>query len=215
MQGSRNAIDDERRAFALPGGSHDHTLRVLSIALPFAIGLMAAIMLLDPLRHRPEVSLLIDRHKVPSVGKRFAVASASYRGRDARGRTFSISVENAEQETLSPPIVRMTGLIAAIDLESGPAKVTALSGDYDYAENTLQIPGQAVFVAPDDLKLTSSRTAIDLRAQRVVASGPVAGKTAIGTFSADAMELDLEGRTMALIGRARLRMISREKDNGP
>lgn len=138
MQGSRNAIDDERRAFALPGGSHDHTLRVLSIALPFAI-----------------------------------------------------------------------------DLESGPAKVTALSGDYDYAENTLQIPGQAVFVAPDDLKLTSSRTAIDLRAQRVVASGPVAGKTAIGTFSADAMELDLEGRTMALIGRARLRMISREKDNGP
>jgi len=168
-------------------------------------------LLLEPLRHRPEVSLLIDRHKVPSIDKRFAVAGASYRGRDDRGRSFSISVENAEQEALSIPIVHMTGLIAAIELADGSASVTASSGDYDYRQNFLQIPGEAVLVAPNSLELSARRLAIDLRAQHVVATGPVAGRTAIGTFRADALDLDLESRTVALIGRARLRMIPCKK----
>jgi hypothetical protein len=47
-------IRDKRRHFATPGGFHDKLISFLAKALPAAIGLVAAVMILSPLSPRGE-----------------------------------------------------------------------------------------------------------------------------------------------------------------
>ena len=77
-------IRNKRRAFATPGGFHDRLIGLLVKALPAAIGLIAAVMVLTPLFQRGEISFLLDRNKVAVTDKRLAVSQAMYRGEDNR-----------------------------------------------------------------------------------------------------------------------------------
>jgi len=47
---------------------------------------------------------------------------------------------------------------------------------------------------------------LDLKSQVVTGSGGVSGSAPSGTFSADQVRVDLENRSVALNGRAHLRM---------
>jgi lipopolysaccharide export system protein LptC len=47
---------------------------------------------------------------------------------------------------------------------------------------------------------------VDLRARRITGSGGIQGTVPAGTFSANAIVADLNARTVALDGNARLRM---------
>ena len=53
-------IQDRRRHFAAPGGSHDRLIGFLAKALPAAIGIVVAVMILSPLSPRGEVGFLLD-----------------------------------------------------------------------------------------------------------------------------------------------------------
>ena len=62
LQGAQ--IRNRRRLLAAPGGSHDRMVAFLGKALPTAIGLVAAVMIIVPLSPRGEISFLLDRNKV-------------------------------------------------------------------------------------------------------------------------------------------------------
>ncbi len=55
-------------------------------------------------------------------------------------------------------------------------------------------------------QMSASNVSIDLKGRRVVGTGGVAGTIPAGTFSAERIVADLSERTVALDGRARLRM---------
>jgi lipopolysaccharide export system protein LptC len=206
MTQAADQIRDERRHWAAPGGMHDKLVRFLAVALPGAIGVVAAVMILAPLSPRGEVSFLLDRNKVETVNERLRVLNAAYRGEDDKGRSFILTAGSAVQETARVPLVSMSGLVARIDLSEGPAELTTPDATYDYSAEVVRATGPINFVAADGYRLSTSAVAIDLNTRRVTGSGGVSGAVPAGTFSADRIVADLGERTVTLDGHARLRM---------
>ncbi len=206
MTEAADRIRNQRRQWAAPGGSHDRLIRILARWLPGAVGVVAAAMLLGPLFPRGEISFLLDRNKVATTEDRLVVEQAMYRGEDNEGRPFTVTAASAVQVSAADPVVRMKGLVARILMSDGPAELAAQGGSYDYDRAAVDVDGPVTFTAADGYRMTTGHVAIDLKGQRVVGRGGVNGAIPAGTFSAERLVADLNARTIALEGRARLVM---------
>lgn len=206
MTQQADQIRDRRRHFALPGGSHDRLVRFLARALPAGIGAVFAVMIVAPLFPRGEISFLLDRNKVAVTQERLRIEHAMYRGEDGQGRPFSVTAGDAVQRSAKVQVVEMNDLAARILLKDGPAELKAQDGRYDLSQNAILVRGPVDFRAADGYRMTTNDVRIDLKRQRVTGAGGVAGAVPSGTFSAQRIEADLEERTVALQGRARLTM---------
>ncbi len=206
MTAQAEIIRDRRRHFAAPGGSHDRLIRFLATALPGAVGVIAAVMILAPLSPRGEISFLLDRNKVAVTNERLRVANALYRGEDDKGRAFSVSAGSAVQASGAEPVVRMDQLVARILLDEGLATLSAGGGVYDFDAERVSASGPVVFATADGYRMTTSSVSIDLKSRMVVGAGGVSGAIPAGTFSADRIIADLGERSITLDGNARLQM---------
>lgn len=206
MTEAADRIRNERRQWAAPGGSHDRLIQVLARWLPGAVGVVAAAMILGPMFPRGEISFLLDRNKVATTEDRLVVANAMYRGEDDEGRPFTVTAANAVQVSAADPVVRMKGLVARLLMKDGPAELAAQGGSYDYDREAVDVEGPVTFTAADGYRMTTGHVAIDLNGQRVLGDGGVNGAIPAGTFSADRLVADLNARTIALEGNARLVM---------
>lgn len=196
----------KRQHFAAPGGSHDKLVHFLARALPMAVGVIAALMIITPLSPRGEISFLLDRNKVAMIDERLSVDNAMYRGQDNRGRPFSLTAGEAVQRSSSEGIVRMNDLIARIVLPEGPARIAADAGAYDIDEEVMQVIGPLRLTAADGYRMLANDVSVNLETKRMTGTGGVEGAVPAGTFSADRIEADLAERTVTLIGNARLNM---------
>lgn len=206
MTAQAEIIRDRRRAFAAPGGSHDRLVKFLATWLPAAIGVIAAVMVLSPLAPRGEISFLLDRNKVAITTERLHVDKATYRGNDKDSRAFTVSANTAIQRSASDPIVELDELIANIQLKDGPASLTARDGTYNYHTEMVRVNGDVGFAAADGYRMVTRNVTVNLKTQMVTGSGGVRGSIPAGTFSADGIVANLDARTVALEGHARLRM---------
>jgi len=206
MSKQADQIRSRRRAFAAPGSSLERAVRVLAIALPALVGAVAAAMLIAPLGPRGEVSFLLDRNKVATADDRLRVDEAIYRGQDNSGRPFTLSAGEAVQRSASVPIVNLSDLTARMQLTEGPAVLTAPGGFYNIEDRQVAIEDTVNFAAADGYRIEARGVAIDLPNRRLVGSGGVEGAVPAGTFSASSLSADLDARTLALSGNARLRM---------
>ncbi len=200
-------VQDRRRRFAAPGGSHDRFIAFLSKALPAAIGLVAAIMVLSPLSPRGEIGFLLDRNEVAITKERIAVDSAMYRGKDTHGRAFRVLAGSAAQVSVDMPVVELDDLQAQLEMNDGPARISAPSGSYNYRTEQIIVAGPVVFSAADGYRMETKNVRIDLDAQVAVGAGGVSGAVPTGSFTADRIYADLRERNVRLEGNARLRMV--------
>lgn len=207
MSQQADEIRDRRRANAMPGSPLDKAVKVLAVSLPALIGAVAAAMLIAPLGPRGEVSFLLDRNKVDTAEDRLRVEDAMYRGRDDKGRPFALTAGGAVQRSASVPVVRLSDLTARMQLSEGPAVLLAPGGRYDIEDQVLAVDGMVRFGTADGYRMTVRNVSIDLPARTVVGSGGVQGAVPAGTFSANSIHADLDERTVALQGNARLRMV--------
>lgn len=207
MSEAAEVIRDQRRSWATPGGSHDKLVRTLAVILPGAVGVLAAVMILAPLKPRGEVSFLLDRNKVATTGERIKVADAMYRGTDDKGQPFRLTAGSAVQADARVPVVTMNQLMAELDLADGPARLAAPDGAYDFNAEQVKIAGPVVFTAADGYRMTVSNVSVDFKTRSLTGAGGVSGSIPAGTFSADRIVADFGERTIALDGRARLRMV--------
>lgn len=196
----------ERQQFAAPGGSHDRMVKFLAAALPMAVGVVAALMVITPLSPRGEVSFLLDRKKVDVIDERLRADRALYRGVDDKGRPFSLTAGEAVQRSSAEGIVRLRDLAARLLLPEGPAQIVAAAGQYDLASDRVDVPDTVRFTAADGYAMQLDGVTVDLPQRTVTGAGGVSGTVPAGTFSANRLEVDLDGRTVSLIGNARLRM---------
>ena len=196
-----------RQHFAAPGGSHDRLVKFLATALPMAVGVVAALMVITPLSPRGEVSFLLDRKKVAVIDERLRADKALYRGTDDKGRPFSLTAGEAVQRSSAEGIVRMKDLAAQILLPQGPAQIVARGGEYDLGSDQVTVPDTVRFTAADGYAMQLEGVVVDLPRRIITGAGGVSGIVPAGNFSADRLEVDLDGRTVSLIGNARLRMI--------
>lgn len=201
------ALRTERQRFAAPGGAHDRLVKVLAAALPMAVGVVAALMVITPLSPRGEVSFLLDRKKVAVIDERLRADKALYRGLDDKGRPFSLTAGEAVQRSSAEGVVRLKDLAASLLLPEGPARLLAASGRYDLSSDRVVIPETVRFTAADGYAMQLGGVTVDLPRRTVTGAGGVSGTVPAGSFSADRLEADLAARTVSLIGNARLRMV--------
>lgn len=207
MTVAADTIRTQRRSFAAPGGFHDRLVHFLARGLPALVGALLAIMVITPLSPRGEISFLLDRRKVAMVNERMQVSSAMYRGQDDEGRNFSITAGSAVQRTKAQPLIELDQLTARIMLDNGPALLTAGRGNYDFGKEIVDIAGPINVQTSDGYRMTATNVDIDLGIKTLKSRGPVEGRIPAGTFSADRINADLNERTVALEGNARLRMV--------
>jgi lipopolysaccharide export system protein LptC len=198
---------DSRVVWARPGSPHDRVVRLAGIVLPVAIGVLAAILVIAPLLKRSEVSFLLSKDKVSIAPERMRVSQALYRGQDAKGHPFSLSAGGAVQKTSKNPVVQMMDLAARINLDDGPAVLRTANANYDMDRETVAVPGGLIFESADGYRLTTRNVGLDLKARSLKSMAPVEGRMPLGTFSADSLRADLNARTVALDGRARLHIV--------
>jgi lipopolysaccharide export system protein LptC len=200
------ALRSRRQHFAAPGGAHDRLVGFLARALPMAVGVVAALMIISPLSPRGEVSFLLDRNKVALIDERLSVDNAMYRGRDDTGRPFSLMAGEAVQRSSIEGLVRMQDLVAQMVLVDGPARLSARGGVYDIDAETVAVDGPVRLTANDGYTMIASGVAVDLKAREMRGDQGVTGEVPAGTFSARSMRADLSARRLMLEGDARLTM---------
>ena len=201
------ALRSRRQHFAAPGGSHDRLVGFLARALPMAVGIVAALMVITPLSPRGEVSFLLDRNKVALIDERLSVDNAMYRGRDNQGRPFSLMAGEAVQRSSIEGLVRMQDLVAQMVLSDGPARLSAEGGTYDIDAETVTVNGPVRLTASDGYTMTADGVSVDLKARMMRGDAGVSGEVPAGTFSARSIRADLGARALVLDGDARLTMI--------
>jgi len=195
-----------RQQWALPGGSHDRTVRLLKRALPGAVAVLALFLISAPFAMQNEVSFLLDKREVDLAGERLKVREALYRGQDSKGRPFSIRAGSAVQKTSREPVVEMKDLSARILMKDGPAVLTANTGRYYMETEKVGVTGPVQFDSAGGYRLTTRDVEIDLKKRNMASQGAVHGRMPLGTFSASHFYADLKGRTVTLQGNARLRI---------
>ncbi|APE27316.1 hypothetical protein [Aurantiacibacter gangjinensis] len=206
MTAAADRMRTKRQAFAAPGSSLDRIVRLLAVGLPALVGVVAAMMLITPLSPRGEISFLLDRNKVAIADDRMRVDDAMYRGSDAQGRPFSLVAGEAVQRSNTVPLVEMQELTARIVLSGGPAVLSAPQGTYAIDEEQIGIPGMLQFTAADGYEIAARNVTVDLPSQTLLGNGRISGVIPAGVFSANSIRADLENRTIALVGNARLTM---------
>jgi lipopolysaccharide export system protein LptC len=193
-----------KRGWARPGGAHDWLMRFLKIVLPAGVGLLLAYLLLSPLSKEKEISFLLDKNKVDQARERLKMQSAEYRGLDDKGRAFSIQAAQAVQAKSSVPVVEIGGMAARIQLDEGPATITADHARYNMETQKVDVVGPIMFTAADGYRLETRDVALDLNKHVAVSGGGVEGRMRLGRFSAGGMTVDLPQRRVVLTGRPRL-----------
>ena len=206
MTAKAEQIRRRRRAAAVPDSQHDHVVRALAVGLPGVVGAILAAMLVLPLFPKNEVSFLLDRNRVAMTEDRLAVASASYRGQDNRGRAFTVNAGSAVQHSSAVPVVEMRALNAHMQLSDGSADAVAPTGAYHINTDQLMLGGPVRVTTTTGYALQTSAVELDLKARRAFGEGGVSGQLATGPFSADRISADLEARTVTLDGHVHLTM---------
>jgi lipopolysaccharide export system protein LptC len=193
-----------KRGWAAPGGLHDWLMRFLKVVLPAGVGLLLAYLLLSPLSKEKEISFLLDKNKVDTARERLKTQKAEYRGLDDQGRAFSIQAAQAVQAKSSDPVVDIGGMSARIQLEEGPATITADRARYNMDTQKVDVLGPILFTAADGYRLETRDVALDLNKHTAVSGGGVEGRMRLGRFTAGGMTVDLPQRRVVLTGRPRL-----------
>ncbi len=200
---------DKRLRWARPGSGHDRNVGVARVALPAAVGALAAVLAIAPLAKRQEVSFVLAKDKVAMATERMRVTRASYRGEDDKGQPFELSAGSAVQATSKTPVVQLGAMAARLNLANGPATLVAPRARYDMDAETLQVDGPMTFTAADGYRIATSNVGANLNTRTLASDAPVQGQMPLGSFTAGSLRADLGTRVVSLSGGARLRIVQR------
>lgn len=198
---------DERKRWAVPGGSHDRIIRWLRMLLPMGIGALVAFMSIAPLTVAGDMSFVLDKNKVEVAKERLRVTEALYRGEDAKGQRFALHAGSAVQATSREPIVRLQDLSASLSAREGPALLRADRARYDMDKEAVMVDGPVTYQSADGYRLITRDVNIDLKSRTLASDGPVEGRMPLGTFSGGRISADLPARIVRLTGRTRLHIV--------
>lgn len=190
--------------WARPGGGHDRLIRLLAWALPSAIGVIAAFLVMAPLTMKRELGFTLQRGEIERVPERLCAADATYRGLNDDGRPFLLRGESAIQSAAGEQLVALEGLYGQLATRDGLARVTAPHAQFRPDDRHVLVDGPLSLQLGPESRLTTSDVDIDLNATTAQSRASVIGQVPLGTFSANRMSVDLDERHVVLQGRARL-----------
>lgn len=200
MSDAANLQRERAQHWAEPGGRHDKLVRTLKVALPVAVGVVAAVFLALPLTDKQEVSFILDKKDVGRAEERMKIEAARYSGTDDKGQPFVLNAARAVQQTSDVPVVDIIGVRARLGLAQGPATLEALRGRYNLDRQQVAVNGPVRLSGPEGEQLFTRDVLVDLRSRQVRSTGQISGRMPVGTFNAASLSADLGTRQVALNG---------------
>jgi lipopolysaccharide export system protein LptC len=191
----------------MKGSAHDRLIRWSKVALPSAVGVRIAILMLAPLDKKSDVSFILDKKKVDNAPEQMRVEQARYVGADNKGQQFTIVANRAIQRSSDVPIVDISGMFARLNLDQGPLLIGANKGRYNLDTQRVLIDGPVRVVGAGGYKLATRDVAVDLKQRQLASAGPVTGAMRLGQFQAGELHADLGSRTIVLDHGARLKIV--------
>ncbi len=209
LSGDARAERRRRRAWALPGSSHDRVIAVARVTLPAAVLILTLALAAAPITSGRDISFVLSKDRVTTAKERMRVTQALYRGEDSKGQPFQLNALSAVQQTSADPIVKLDTLSAKIRLPGGPATIVSPKGRYNLDNQRVALDGAVNFATADGYHLATHDVDLDMRTRRLASRNPVTGTMPLGTFSSDRMQADLDQKVVVLDGHARLHMTQR------
>ena len=196
-----------KQRWAEPGSGHDKIVRWTKIALPSAVGVLIAVLMLAPLDKKGDVSFILDKKKVQSAPERMRVEAARYTGTDEKGRQFVMTANRAIQRSSDTPLVDIRGMLAKLQLDQGPLLIAANQGRYNIDTQKVAIDGPVKVAGADGFRLKTGDVNVDLKQRQLASQGPAQGQMRLGQFRANHVRADLASHTVVLEGGARLKIV--------
>ena len=196
-----------KQRWAIPGSGHDRIVGWIKVALPSAVGILIAILMLAPLDKKSDVSFILDKNKAQHAPERMRVEAARYVGTDDKGRQFTVRADQAIQHSSDVPLVDIRGMFASLDLANGPLNIAANRGRYNIDAQRVAIDGPVAVAGPDGYRLATSNVLVDLKQRKLASAGAVSGAMRLGQFHAGHLSADLGERTISLSGGTRLKIV--------
>ena len=196
-----------RQHWAVPGSRHDRLVRFAKVALPSAVGVLLAVLMLAPFDKQGDASFILDKNQVDNAPERMRVEAARYVGVDNRGQKFLVEARSAIQRSSDVPVVDISGMLARLWLAQGPLTIVSNLARYNLEAQKIAVPGTVRVVGPDGYRLETRNVLVDLKRRRLTSAGPVAGAMRLGQFRAGSLTADLGERTVVLGGGARLKIV--------
>jgi lipopolysaccharide export system protein LptC len=196
-----------KQHWAEPGSGHDLIVRWTKIALPSAVGVFIAVLVLAPLDKKGDVSFILDKKKVQSAPERMRVEAARYTGTDDKGQQFFMTANRAIQRSSDTPLVDIRGMFARLNIEQGPMLIAANQGRYNIDTQRVAVDGAVKVAGANGFKLNTSNVVVDLKQRQLASQGPAQGAMRLGQFRANRIHADLSNRTVVLDGGARLKIV--------
>lgn len=201
--GAAQAAQARQRA-ALPGGGWDRLVAVAKVALPAAAAALLVAIVVWPLVSAREFSFLLAKDKVAMSKERLRTDTAVYRGETAAGDPFVIHAAGAVQRSSAVPVVELMALTADVGFSGGSAQVTAPGGRYEIDHDLLVVRGPVRMHSSTGYSLDGDEIRVSLLDRTVATDRPVRGTIPLGTFRADAMRGDIDGKRVRLTGATHL-----------
>ncbi|QMW24341.1 LPS export ABC transporter periplasmic protein LptC [Sandaracinobacteroides saxicola] len=198
---------NRRRVAAMPGGTRDRMVAVAKLGFPLAAIFVLGLLLALPLFNAQEFSFLLSKDSAGQANERMRIEQAMYRGETSDGKPFEISAADAVQKTSDTPVVMLKTLRARVQDNEGPATVTAPAGLYDMDSDVVEVSGPVKLDSASGFALDSDTVQVNLRGRTVTTKKPVTGRLPMGTFAANSLYADIQGKRVVLEGNARLRII--------
>lgn len=200
MSEAANLQRERAQSWAEPGSRHDKLIGTLKVALPAAVGVVAAIFLMLPLTKDQEVSFILDKKDVGRAEERMKIEAARYTGTDNEGQPFVLVADRAVQQTSDVPVVDISGMRARLGLSQGPATIQALQGRYDLDRQQVAVSGPVRVSGPEGEQLVTRDVLIDLKSRQVRSTGQINGRMPVGSFDAASLNADLGTKQVGLTG---------------
>jgi lipopolysaccharide export system protein LptC len=193
-----------RRAWAVPGSTHDRLVAVLRLVLPVVGIALALALALAPITSGREISFVLSKNRVSQAPERLRVSNATYRGSDNKGQPFALTARSAVQAHSADPVVKLQTLNARIGLSDGPATLTAPDGNYNTVSGQVALNGPVSYRAQGGDRIDTQNVDLDMKNKLLTSRSAVTGDTSLGRFAADRMQANLDDRVVVLTGHARL-----------
>jgi lipopolysaccharide export system protein LptC len=207
MADSGTARRAGKARWAQPGSAHDRLVGWSKVALPSAVGVLIAVLMLAPLDKKSDVSFILDKKKVENAPERMRVEAARYTGTDNKGQQFIMLANRAIQHSSDVPVVDIKGMFARLNMTRGPLLIGANQGRYNLDTQKVAIDGPVKVVGPDGYRLATRDVTVDLKQRQLASGGPVSGEMRLGQFQAGQLHADLGEHTVTLDGGARLKIV--------
>ncbi|WP_420839881.1 LPS export ABC transporter periplasmic protein LptC [Allorhizobium sonneratiae] len=183
---------------------HSRRVRRLKIILPVtALVLSAAFVGVSIVRAYLPENIKIESARIED-GK-VVMAKPALSGRNANGTVYSMVANEALQDIKNPNLITLEAIKANVPVnEKDMAHITAISGTYDRATDTMQLdkPFQVHISSGVDASFQSGQ--LDVKAGKLKTDKPVVIKTENSTILAQSMVMSDKGQNILLKGQVRL-----------